>query len=195
MSEPSARAVFLSYAREDAAAARRIAEALRGVGIEVWFDESDLRGGDAWDQKIRQQIHECALFIAIISKTTDEQFEGNFRREWRLAIARTHDMAHGVPFIVPVVVDDIREASALVPMQFQQVPWTRLPGALPSPQFIAHVKRLHAAPRSPTAEGRKTEPEGRAYMPVRHPDFPIRTVIALGVVVLALVIYVVVRLT
>lgn len=34
------RAVFLSYAREDAPAARRMADALRSAGLEVWFDES-----------------------------------------------------------------------------------------------------------------------------------------------------------
>jgi hypothetical protein len=45
-----AGAVFLSYASEDAAAAERIAGALRSAGIEVWFDKSELRGGDAWDQ-------------------------------------------------------------------------------------------------------------------------------------------------
>ena len=43
MSEPT-KAVFLSYAREDTDAARRIAEALRGFGLEVWFDQSELRG-------------------------------------------------------------------------------------------------------------------------------------------------------
>ena len=37
-------AVFLSYAREDTDAARRIAEALRSAMLEVWFDES---GGGA----------------------------------------------------------------------------------------------------------------------------------------------------
>lgn len=36
MVEPS-RAVFLSYASEDAAAAWRIATTLRGAGVEVWF--------------------------------------------------------------------------------------------------------------------------------------------------------------
>jgi len=49
-------AVFLSYAREDTPPAQRITEALRAVGIEVWFDQSELRGGDAWDQQIRRQI-------------------------------------------------------------------------------------------------------------------------------------------
>ena len=53
-------AVFLSYASQDAEAARKICEALRGAGIEVWFDQSELRGGDIWDRKIRQQIRDCA---------------------------------------------------------------------------------------------------------------------------------------
>lgn len=42
------RAVFLSYASQDADAARRICDALRAVGLDVWFDQSELRGGDVW---------------------------------------------------------------------------------------------------------------------------------------------------
>ena len=34
-------AVFLSYASQDAEAAKRICEALRVAGIEVWFDQSE----------------------------------------------------------------------------------------------------------------------------------------------------------
>jgi hypothetical protein len=33
--------------------AKRICDALRIAGIEALFDQSELRGGDAWDQKIR----------------------------------------------------------------------------------------------------------------------------------------------
>lgn len=53
--------IFLSYASQDADAARRICEALRDAGVEVWFDQSELRGGDAWDAKIRGQIAQCAV--------------------------------------------------------------------------------------------------------------------------------------
>ena len=56
----SSKAVFLSYASQDAEAARHVAEALRAAGVEVWFDQSELVGGDAWDAKIRRQIKECA---------------------------------------------------------------------------------------------------------------------------------------
>jgi hypothetical protein len=75
----SSNAVFLSYASEDAASAQRIAEALRAAGIEVWFDKDALRGGDAWDRMIRQQIHDCALFIPLVSQHSQERLEGYFR--------------------------------------------------------------------------------------------------------------------
>src|SRR5512138_2719132 len=110
MSEAVPRAVFLSYAREDAEAAKRIAEALRAFGVEVWFDQNELRGGDQWDQKIRTQIKTCALFVPIISQQTEERAEGYFRREWKLAVDRTQDMGSSRAFIVPVVVDGTKES-------------------------------------------------------------------------------------
>jgi hypothetical protein len=104
VSEPS-HAVFLSYASQDAEAAQRICEALRTAGIEVWFDQSELRGGDAWDRQIRKEIHDCALFIPVISAHAQARLEGYFRREWKLAADRTHDMAEERAFLVPVGIE------------------------------------------------------------------------------------------
>jgi TolB-like protein/Tfp pilus assembly protein PilF len=138
----SNKAVFLSYASQDAEAARRICEALRAAGVEVWFDQSELRGGDAWDQKIRRQIRDCALFIPIISSNTQARTEGYFRLEWRLADQRTHLMAQSRAFLVPVCVDDTRDVDAEVPDSFLAVQWTRLPeGDIPA-AFVERVLRL-----------------------------------------------------
>jgi TolB-like protein len=135
-------AVFLSYASQDAEAARGICNALRAAGIEVWLDQSELRGGDAWDQQIRQQIRACALFIPIISAHTQTRLEGYFRREWRLAVDRTQDMADDKPFLVPVIINDIDEQDAHVPEAFRAVHWTRLPEGETSSAFVQHVSRL-----------------------------------------------------
>jgi hypothetical protein len=70
MSDVANKAVFLSYASQDAEAAQRLAEALRTAGVEVWFDQNELVGGDAWDAKIRGQIASCALFVPVISANT-----------------------------------------------------------------------------------------------------------------------------
>lgn len=152
------KAVFLSYAREDADAARRIAEALRAFGIEVWFDQHELRGGDQWDAKIRGQIKACALFIPIVSQRTEERTEGYFRREWKIAVDRTHDMAGGRAFIVPVVIDDTPETSAAVPEEFLRYQWTRLPDGAPTPEFVAQVKRLLDTGKRPVLKAELPKP-------------------------------------
>jgi len=80
----------------------------------VWFDQSELGGGDAWDQKIRRQVKDCALFMPVISARTTARAEGYFRLEWHLAEQRTYLMAHDQPFLVPVVVDDSSDAGAIL---------------------------------------------------------------------------------
>ena len=103
MSE-SSKAVFLSYASQDAEAARRICETLRAESVEVWFDaDGGLEHGDEWDAKIRRQIKECVLFIPIISANTQARHEGYFRIEWELAAQRALGIASGVAVILPVV--------------------------------------------------------------------------------------------
>ncbi|HEY5079077.1 MAG TPA: TIR domain-containing protein, partial [Opitutaceae bacterium] len=136
-------AVFLSYASEDADAARRLSQALTAAGVEVWFDQSELRGGDAWDQKIRRQIKECTLFVPVISSSTQARSEGYFRREWRMAVERTQDMADHVSFLLPVVLDDIADRDAHVPEAFREVQWTRMQSnSEPDPRFAETVRGL-----------------------------------------------------
>ncbi|MBI5768293.1 MAG: TIR domain-containing protein [Verrucomicrobia bacterium] len=151
-------AVFLSYASQDAEVARRICEALRTAGIEVWFDQSELVGGDAWDAKIRGQIASCALFVPIISANTQSRLEGYFRIEWKLAAQRTHAMAEAKPFLLPVVIDATRDAEAHVPGEFKSVQWTRLPAGETSDAFCARVRALIDGIPLDVGRGRPTPP-------------------------------------
>jgi TolB-like protein/Tfp pilus assembly protein PilF len=137
--------VFLSYASEDSAAARRICAALQTRGIEVWFDQSDLRGGDVWDQRIRRQIKNCALFVPLVSANTLKRTEGYFRLEWRLADQRTHLMARNKVFIVPVAIDAMPDAAGDVPESFMAVQWMRLLDGEAPAAFVEHVWRLLSA--------------------------------------------------
>lgn len=141
MSEPS-QAVFLSYASEDAAAAERLAVGLRTAGVEVWFDKSELRGGEAWDQSIRRQIKTCALFVPLISRNTDARAEGYFRLEWKLAVDRSHLFTATKAFLLPVVIDDTPEDDEQVPDRFRELQWTHLPGGETTQAFVVRVRRL-----------------------------------------------------
>jgi TolB-like protein/Flp pilus assembly protein TadD len=138
-----AGAIFLSYASQDAEAARLICEALRSGGVEVWFDqEGGLEHGDEWDAKIRLHIKECLLFIPLISANTQARHEGYFRIEWDLAAERARGIAQGVPFILPVLIDDTREPDALVPDRFRKVQWTRIPGGVVAPEVRGRLLKL-----------------------------------------------------
>ena len=137
----ASKAVFLSYASQDAAAAARIYDALRATGIQVWFDSNELRGGDAWDDAIRKRIKSCALFVPVISRNTQQRDEGYFRLEWKLAIDRSHLMSKTRPFLIPVVIDDAPNDDQ-VPDVFRHIHWTRLPGGEPSSAFVARIVAL-----------------------------------------------------
>jgi TolB-like protein len=138
----TSQAVFVSYASQDAEAAGRICETLREAGIDVWLDQSELRGGDAWDQSIRKQIKTCALFLPVISRNTHDRDEGYFRLEWKLAIDRCNLMAADKPFLLPVVIDDTRDDDERVPERFREVQWTRLSGGVTPAAFVGRVRRL-----------------------------------------------------
>jgi adenylate cyclase len=149
-----AAAVFISYASQDAEVAHRIRDTLRDAGLEVWFDQSDLRGGEAWDASIRRQIRECALFVPLISSNTNARSEGYFRLEWKLAVDRSHLMADDQPFLLPLVIDATPDVAARVPDLFRQRQWMRYHDGQLSPEVVERLVRLLAvsSAANPTAE-------------------------------------------
>jgi len=185
-------AVFLSYASQDSEAAKHICDALRAAGIEVWLDQSELRGGDAWDRQIRERIHDCRLFIALISAHTEARDEGYFRREWKLAVDRTHDMLEKKAFLLPVAIDATAERGAAVPEKFHEVQWTRLPGGEAPPEFVARIKRL-LTPEPPTTAPLPAEAtagsSSTSRMMGRHSPLKRALPVAVAVLVLGAVAY------
>lgn len=134
--------VFISYSRADAAAGQKLHAALEAAGLDVWFDQRRLEGGDDFDTQIKRHIRGCSFFVPIISASTQTRYEGYFRLEWDLAVERSRLIAESIPFILPVAIDPVNEADALVPERFRSVQWTRLPGGDPTPEFIERMVRL-----------------------------------------------------
>jgi hypothetical protein len=138
--------LFISYVREDAAAARRLAAALQKIGGDVWLDERRLQPGDPWEEEILTGIRrEIRLFLPVISKQTEGREEGYVFKEWREAVER----AKGIPpggrrFIVPIVVDADYDGN---PSRYRQVPeefrvphWGRAPGGEPDDELVGALQ-------------------------------------------------------
>ena len=96
--------VFVSYASQNTAQARAIANRLLELGAgDVWLDKRKLLGGDDWSSRIEQAIEKCDYFLPLLSQEADARREGVFWEEWASALRRAGRVADA--FILPTLID------------------------------------------------------------------------------------------
>jgi hypothetical protein len=107
--------VFVSYRLVDADPARKLAEALRDAGHDVWFDEWTIHIGDSIVGRIGEGLSDAAYLVLCCSAAgVDSPW---MSREWMSALAR---QLNGTPVRVlpvrltggdvPAILADIRYA-------------------------------------------------------------------------------------
>lgn len=97
--------VFLSYCREDADSAQRLASDLQRSGFDVWLDTERLSGGSNWKVEIQGAIRGSEVFIALLSKASLSK-RGYVQAELREAFEVLRELPQGDVFLVPVRLDD-----------------------------------------------------------------------------------------
>jgi hypothetical protein len=143
-------AVFLSYSRTNKDPVRKIAKVLNEAGIDVWFDETDLEGGDDFDRVIRQNIRNCSLFLPFMSREAEQESGRYFRTEWRVA-AQQAERYFGteVKFIIPIALDDVAVSSPGIPQEFRPLNWVRLPAAEATKELIDLIRAEYRRKQAP----------------------------------------------
>src|SRR5215472_7147505 len=104
--------VFISYARETEAFAKKVAEALRAAGFGVWYDE-DLPAHRAFSEVIEERLRGARAVIVMWSAEAT-------RSDWVRAEA---DLAREAKKLVQVSVD-----ATLPPIPFNQIHCVNLSG-------------------------------------------------------------------
>ncbi|HTX21090.1 MAG TPA: TIR domain-containing protein [Candidatus Aquilonibacter sp.] len=134
--------VFISYASEDREAVRTLKAHLDAAGIPVWFDRDQLMSGHNWDMEIQNNLNDCSFFIPIISPKTQQILRNAyFRKEWYLADQIAKSSYAAVEFILPVLLEDMRETLA-VPESFTQHQGIVAPRGEPPQEFVKRLKGL-----------------------------------------------------
>src|SRR5678815_3203104 len=64
--------IFISYSRKDSAFVRTLAGDLEKAGYDVWWDISDLRGGDDWVRVIPAAIAASQHVLVVLSPNSAE---------------------------------------------------------------------------------------------------------------------------
>src|SRR5688572_7458382 len=59
--------IFISYSRKDIAFVRQLAGDLEKAGYDVWWDLTDLRGGDDWPRVIPAAIESSQYIVVVLS--------------------------------------------------------------------------------------------------------------------------------
>ena len=141
--------------REDGDAARRLADAISGLGGDVWLDERRLEVGDRWEQSILSGIRRgVRLFVPMISARTEKRDEGYVFREWDEAVER----ARSIP--LPTLHHSCGRRSRLrrqsgpvlqIPEAFRQYHFGRAPGGEPDVDLVTALTTEIRAMRRPEA--------------------------------------------
>ena len=63
----------MSYSSRDKILASQIKTRLKEFGIAAFVAHDDIPGGSKWADFIRDRIHDCSLFLALVTKTYHEQ--------------------------------------------------------------------------------------------------------------------------
>ncbi len=136
-------AIFLSYAREDEEAARRLKAGLERYGCIVWYDRERLKPGGNWHNNLREEVQgRCALFLSVISQTTETAPVGYFHQERNWAAEWQAMFSEGEEFYIPVVIDESPLATRREPRSFRNVQATHLPGGEVTEDFGQHLRQL-----------------------------------------------------
>lgn len=112
MSNPK---VFISYAHTDFEAARRIADELRKVELQVWLDASSLQPGQNWVAEIERALEEAGYLLALLSSVSLASHWA--QREWTSMLTRQLGGKNG-GIVIPLRLEDVWPPSLLQPLQY-----------------------------------------------------------------------------
>ena len=79
--------LFISYARPDRSRAESLTMRLRQAGITVWLD-SDLVGGQAWWDRILDQLRTCNAVVAAVSQASINSQACRSEREYAVRMGK-----------------------------------------------------------------------------------------------------------
>ena len=136
-------AIFLSYAREDEAAAITLKAGLESAGCDVWFDRERLKAGANFERRLDQEVKErCALFLAVVSRHTENMSVGYVVKERNWAAERAEMFTESEIFYVPIVIDDTPLPLTKEPSRFRNAHVQPLPGGAVTSDFAGHIGGL-----------------------------------------------------
>ncbi len=105
--------VFISYASEDAGAARRLFDELQREQFDVWLDKARLEGGDQWGPSIETEIERSDYILVLQSQALARKTDSYVNKEIALARERALKVRQRI---------GVEKLRCLIPLQIEEAP-------------------------------------------------------------------------
>ena len=112
--------VFLCHASTDKPKVRELYRYLRRRGINPWFDEEHLVGGQDWQVEIPKALATSDAIIICLTKNSIDR-EGYIQKEIKFALDKALEMPEGRIFLIPVKFEECE-----VPFTLNRYQWVDL---------------------------------------------------------------------
>jgi formylglycine-generating enzyme required for sulfatase activity len=112
--------VFLCHASTDKPKVRELYRYLRRRGIQPWFDEEHLVGGQDWQVEIPKALATSDAIIICLTKNSVDK-EGYIQKEIKFALDKALEMPEGRIFLIPVKFEECE-----VPFTLSRYQWVDL---------------------------------------------------------------------
>jgi len=108
--------VFLSYSHEDEAAARTAKAVLAQHGLDVWLAGDEIRAGERFADRIRDELHAATAVVLLIGKHPSNWA----RNEWSLALERSWNRERALN-LLPVLLPGAEPPTFLMNLAYVQI--------------------------------------------------------------------------
>lgn len=112
--------VFLCHSSTDKPKVRELYRYLKKRGIQPWFDEEDLVGGQDWQVEIPKALDTSDAIIICLTKNSVDK-EGYIQKEIKFALDKALEMPEGRIFLIPVKFEECE-----VPFSLNRYQWVDL---------------------------------------------------------------------
>lgn len=97
--------VFISHAKEDNAAAKRLYKRLKEDGFNLWLDEENLLPGQNWSLEIEKAMRASDAILLCFSEVSIAK-SGYIQKEYKRAMSILEEKPEGALFVIPVRLDE-----------------------------------------------------------------------------------------
>lgn len=112
--------VFISYSWTDKPLAERLRNELEKNGLNVFFDDDELKTGDRYNQVIKKYLKDCDYFVALISQNAlSDPKRYVYDKEWKSAIVL--DGYKDQSYIRPYIIDQTAPTDERIPDEIRNL--------------------------------------------------------------------------